>query len=39
VQERFTWAAVARATVDQYVRAIDAAAGRHGAPGREARPC
>jgi hypothetical protein len=40
VQERFTWSAVARATVDQYVRAIDAAAaGRPGAPPQQAQPC
>ena len=37
VQERFTWSAVARATARQYVRAIDAAAGREAA--RQAPPC
>ncbi len=45
VQERFAWSAVARATVDHYVRAIEATgaagepAARPGAPAREARPC
>jgi glycosyltransferase involved in cell wall biosynthesis len=32
VQERFAWPAVARATVDQYRLAIDAATARRGAP-------
>jgi len=39
VQERFTWSAVARATADQYVRAIDAAARQCGTPPQRARPC
>ncbi len=45
VQERFAWSAVARATVDHYVRAIEATgaagepAARPGVPAREARPC
>jgi glycosyltransferase involved in cell wall biosynthesis len=40
VQERFTWSAVARATADQYLHAIDAAAAaRLGAPPQQARPC
>jgi glycosyltransferase involved in cell wall biosynthesis len=40
VQERFTWSAVARATVDQYMRAIDeAAARRPDAPTQQAQPC
>jgi glycosyltransferase involved in cell wall biosynthesis len=38
VQERFAWPAVARATVDQYYRAIVAAASRDEASRREA-PC
>jgi glycosyltransferase involved in cell wall biosynthesis len=40
VQERFTWSAVAQATADQYLHAIDAAAAaRLGAPPQQARPC
>jgi len=36
VQERFAWSAVARATVDQYLRAIDAASSGRSAERRDA---
>jgi hypothetical protein len=41
VQERFAWSAVARATVDQYHRAIEAARGPAAARAtrRDAAPC
>jgi len=41
VQERFAWSAVARATVDHYQRAIEAARppAAAGTPRREASPC
>jgi len=39
VQERFAWPAVARATADQYYRAIAAAASRDEPPRREEPPC